>query len=208
MEREKILKKFGNENYTVNDNTYIMGIHYLLGKHIAERFRNFSKILECCTGAGFMLIPLSKYVKNITTIDVSPEHISQARINVIIANVKSNINFVLGDATDDKILDGIRDIDAALLDPDWSAIGKVKTDHTTKFSDMQPSADELFNKIIKKTPNITLRLPRELDLFELKKLPPHELEKIYLDGDFKFYSAYFGALSKKIGVTEFRAFSN
>lgn len=208
MEKEKILKKFGKENYKVNDDTYIMGIHYLLGEHIAQRFKGYNNILEVCTGAGFMLISLAKIAKNIITVETNSEHIEQAKSNVKIAGINSKINFILGDILSKKVLNKINNVDAAFLDPDWSEIGKNKLDHTSKFSNMQPEGDKLFNIINKLTPNIAIRLPRELDLTELKKLPPCELEKIYLDDDFKFYCAYFGKLAKKIGDTEFKTFTS
>jgi tRNA1(Val) A37 N6-methylase TrmN6 len=208
MEREEILKKFGKENYQVNDNTYIMGIHHLLGEHIAQRFKGYDKVLEACTGAGFMLINLIKNAKNVFTVEINPEHLEQAKNNLRIAGLDSNIRFILGDVMSEKILNKISKIDAAFLDPDWSPVGKNKLDHTTKLSDMQPSAEDLFNRITKKTQNIALRLPRELDLNELKKLPPHELEKIYLNDDFKFYCAYFGRLKNNTDNTEFRAFTS
>jgi tRNA1(Val) A37 N6-methylase TrmN6 len=205
MEKEKILDKFGNEDYSVNDSTYIMGIHKLLGSHIAERFRGLANVLEVCTGAGFMLIPLARNANKVSTVEINPTHMVQAKSNLILSGAKSDVNFVLGDIMNDSTLEGIRGVEAAMLDPDWSAIGKEKTSHTTKLSEMQPPAEELFKRISKKTRNIALRLPREIDLRELSRLPPHELEKIFLDGEFKFYCAYFGNLARKIGVTEFKA---
>jgi tRNA1(Val) A37 N6-methylase TrmN6 len=205
MEKEKILEKFGNENYSVNDNTYTMGIHSLLGSHIAERFKGFANVLEVCTGAGFMLMPLARNVNKVNTVEINPMHMVQAKSNFILSRINSDVKFVLGDIMNDSVLEGITDVEAAMLDPDWSAVGKEKTSHTTKLSEMQPPAEELFKRIFRKTQNIALRLPREIDLRELSRLPPHELEKIFLDGDFKFYCAYFGNLARKIGVTEFKA---
>jgi 16S rRNA G966 N2-methylase RsmD len=208
MDREKVLRKFGREDYQVSDNTYIMGIHYLLGEHIAQRFERYNNVLEVCTGAGFMLIPLAKVAKNITTVEINPKHLEEAKNNLKIAGIKTHVNFILGDIMSNKILNKITNIDAAFLDPDWSEIGRHKLIHAPKFSVMQPAADKLFNEITKKTQNIAIRLPKELDLTELKKLPPCELEKIYLDNDFKFYCAYFGGIAKKIDNTEFKAFTS
>lgn len=72
---------------------------------------------------------------------------------------------------------------------------------------MQPPADELFNEISKKTDNIILRLPKEINLSELQYLPSHKLERIYLDDDFKSYCAYFGELKEKIDNIELRVFT-
>jgi len=207
MDKEKVLKKFGKEDYQVNENTYIMGIHHLLGEHIAQRFKGYNTVLEVCTGAGFMLIPLARNARKIITVEINPEHLEQAKNNIKISGIKSDINFLLGDILNNKILNKITNIDAAVLDPDWSEIGKQKLIHAPKFSVMQPAADKLFDEINKKTQNIAIRLPKEIDLAELKKLPSCELEKIYLDNEFKFYCAYFGKLAKKMGNTEFKTFT-
>ncbi|MFH1228941.1 MAG: methyltransferase domain-containing protein [Candidatus Aenigmatarchaeota archaeon] len=207
MDKEKVLKKFGNADFSVNDKTYVMGINHILSRHIAERFKGFSRILEVCTGAGFMLIPLAKVVSNIVTVDINPENIEQAKNNLEISGVKSNVRFVLGDVMDDSTLANIEEIDAAFLDPDWSIVDDKKV-HEQKLSSMQPPADKLFERIEEITRNIALRLPKELDLNELKILPKHELEAIYLDDKLKFYCIYFGKLAKSIGATESRLFSN
>ena len=208
MDKEEIIKKFGKEYYLVNNETFHMGIHYLLGNHIAQRFNGYDVVLDSCCGAGFMSIALAKFVNQIIAVEINREHLSQAKNNVKIAGLSSKINFILGDIQDKKNLNKIPQIDGAFLDPDWTTAGKSKTIHASKLSNMQPPADKLFNAISKITQNIALRLPREIDLSELKKLPSHELEKVYLDNDFKFYCAYFGKLKEKVGNTEYLERSN
>jgi 16S rRNA G966 N2-methylase RsmD len=207
MNKEKILKKFGKKEYQINGDTFVMGIHHLLGDHIAQRFKGYDIVLDACCGAGFMSIALTKYVNRVIVVDINPKYLEQAENNAKIASVHSKINFIPGDILNEKVLNKIPKIDGAFLDPDWSEFGKPKLIHTTKLSNTQPPADKLFAKINIRTKNIALRLPREIDLSELKVLPPHELEKIYLDDDFKFYCAYFGKLVKKIRNTEFRVFT-
>jgi len=209
MDKEKIFKKFGRKEYQVDGDTFIMGIHHLLGDHIAQRFKGCDMVLDACCGAGFMSIALAKYVNQIIAVEISPKYLNQAEKNVKIAGVSPKINFILGNIQNKETLTKIPQIDGAFLDPDWAMVGELKTTHTSKLSNMQPPADKLFTAISKKTQNIALRLPREIDLLELKSFPSHEyeLEKIYLDDDFKFYCAYFSKLIEKIGDTEFKAFS-
>jgi len=206
MDKEKIIKKFGKE-YQVDDETFVMGIHHLLGDHIAQRFKGYEIVLDSCCGAGFMSISLAKHVNQVIAVEVNPKNLTQAQYNARIANVSDRIKFILGDILDKSILNEISSIDAAFLDPDWTMVGEVKTAHTSKLYNMQPSADKLFIEINKLTQNIALRLPREIDLSELKGLPTHEFEKIYLDDEFKFYCVYFGELLRKAGDTEFKTFS-
>ena len=206
MDKEKIIKKFGKE-YLVSEETFIMGIHHLLADHMAQRFNGYGVVLDSCCGAGFMSIALAKFVNQVIAVEINREHLSQAKNNAKIAGVSSKINFILGDIQDKEILNKIPQIDGAFLDPDWAIAGESKTTHTPKPSNMQPSADRLFNTASAITQNIALRLPREIDLSELKNFPPHELGKIYLDDDFKFYCAYFGGLKKKAENTEFKTFA-
>lgn len=206
MDKEKIIKKFGKE-YQVDDETFIMGIRRLLGDHIARRFKGYKIVLDSCCGAGFMSIALAKYVNQVIAVEINPKNLEQAQHNARIADVFDRIKFISGDILNKSILDEIPSIDAAFLDPDWAMAGKVKTAHTSKLSNTQPSADKLFTEINKLTQNIALRLPREIDLSELKGLPTHEFEKIYLDDEFKFYCVYFGELLQKVGDTEFKTFS-
>jgi hypothetical protein len=94
----------------------------------------------------------------------------------------------------------VGEIDGANLDMDW-AVGEDKRVHVTKLSQMIPRADLLFSRCLRKTPNISIRLPKELDLNELKTMPPHELQRIFLNNEFKFYMAYFGSLIEEEGFT-------
>jgi len=205
--KRDVLRKFGRDDYELSYETYHTGIDIVIGDYIAQRFKGYNTILEVCTGAGFMLIPLAKIVRNIITVEINSEYLKQAKHNVKVAGIKSNIIFILGDILEEKIMSKIPKIDAAFLDPDWSVSVKHNPIHITKLSDMHPPIDILLEQISKKTQNFAIRLPKQLNLNELKSFPPHELEKIYLDGDFKFYCVYFGELTRKIGITKFEAFS-
>ncbi len=202
MDKEKIIKKFAGE-YLVDEETFTMGVHYLLADHIAQRFKGYNTVLDACCGAGFMTIALAGYVDHIIAVDINGKHLEQAKNNTKIAGVSGKVTFILGDILDTKVLKKASKIEAAFLDPDWAIQGKDKHVHSSKTSDMQPPADKLFSEINKITANIALRLPREIDLRELKNFPCHELEKIYLADDFKFYCAYFNKLKNKQGNREF-----
>jgi len=204
MDKDKIFQKFGNKEYQVNENTFIMGIHHLLGEHIAKRFEGYNTILDTCCGAGFMSIALARYVNQVIIVDINQNHLEQANNNVKLADVFNKVEFILGDILGKYVLNKISKIDGAFLDPDWAEVGNSKHTHISRLSDMQPSANELFNAVSQMTENVILRLPREMDLSELKHLPPHKLEKVYLDNDFKFYCVYFGELRERVGDTELR----
>ena len=196
IDKDKIFQKFGKEEYQVDENTFIMGVHWLLADYIAQKFKDFNTVLDSCCGAGFMSIALAKYVNQVIAVELKPEHMALAEINTQLAGVYSKIKFIGGDILNEEILNKIPKIDAAFLDPDWARVGDYKNVHTSKLSKMSPPADKLFIEISKLTSNIALRLPKEIDLTELKNLPPHELEPIRLSKELKFYCAYFGNLKK------------
>jgi tRNA G37 N-methylase Trm5 len=196
MDKKQIFQKFGNKEYLVNEDTFIMGTHWLLADHIARRFIGYDTVLDACCGAGFMSISLAKYANQVVAIEVEPDCVASAEINTQLAGVRPKIKFIVGDIINKKTLNNIPKIDAAFLDPVWAKVGNPKRVHSSKLSEMEPPADKLFSEINELTPNIALRLPKEINLEELRKLPPHELEPIYLDEKLKFYCAYFGNLNR------------
>jgi len=195
-DKEQVFQKFGNKEYQVDENTFIMGIHWLLADHIARRFQGLNTVLDACCGAGFMSIALAKYVNQVIAVESEPEYVAFAEINTKLAGVRSKIKFIGGDILNEENLTKIPTVDAAFLDPDWATFGNSKRIHTSKPSKMSPPADKLFNEINKLTPNVALRLPKEIDLKELKSFLSYELEEILLNGELKFYCAYFGNLKK------------
>lgn len=201
MDEHLIKEKFGNQ-YFANKDTYHMGIHHVLGDKIAQRFLGHQVCLDSCLGAGFMTLQLAKYIDKVISVDINPEHLSQAKENAKIANVFEKITFVEGDVLD--VIDPL-DFDSAFLDPDWAKSGDDKENHVLELSHMVPPADILLEKVFQKTKNVCLRLPKSFDLKNLDYLPPHESESVYQDGKLKFYCVYFGDLIKQIGETELRS---
>jgi len=196
MDPELAMAKFGPLPYKLNDSTCKMGIHYMLADKIAARFDGYGRVLDACCGAGFTSIALAKYAGHVIAIDNNEEHFDQARFNARLAHCENKIEFVLGDVLE---YDGA--FDAAFLDPDWARGNRRdKSLHVKALDRTNPPADVLFTRIYNKTHDIALRLPKELDLSELEKLPEHEtewLEHPYLDRVSRFYCVYFGDLQKR-----------
>jgi len=200
MDKESLVKKFGDEYYA-NEDTYHMGIHYQLAEPIAQRFKGYKLCLDACVGAGFTTLFLAKYVDNILAVDVNHTHLEQARYNSQIAYTEKKIEFVEGNVL--EVIDSI-DFDSAFLDPDWAKAGDNKENHVFELSDMVPNTELLLKKVFTKTKNICLRLPKEFDLQKLNDFPTHESEAVYQDARLKFYCVYFGDLIKTEGTSELR----
>ena len=97
----------------------------------------------------------------------------------------------------------IPEIDAAFLDPDWAVSGP---EHEYRFrnSNTRPPSDILLNLIFLKTENVTLIQPPFIDPGEFKHLPPHECEKLYLNGQHELFCLHFGDFANIIGDSEYR----
>lgn len=193
METSKITEKFGKE-YLVDDEIFIMGVHHLLADKIAINFKGCNVVLDSCVGAGMMTIALAKYVEKVIAVDIDKERLDQARHNVELAGIGDKVEFIQGDVT--ALLRTNPPIfDSAFLDPDWAMPGDKKTSHVSSLAHMNPSGDTLFGLVYKQTHNVCLRLPREIDMMELKALPTHTLAPFELKSDLKFYCALFGDLT-------------
>ncbi len=207
MDRQKIKAKFGSPKYRVDPETFVMGIHHLLGSHMAEFFEGRNIVLDTCCGAGFMVIPLARVVQKVIAVDIDPKHLAQAKYNVAIAGLADKVDLIAGNILDPKVWAKIPKIDAAFLDPDWAKPNEDKHVHTPKLSLMQPDGRKLWECVARRTKNIAYRFPREIDRKELLNLPPHQFESLYLDDDWKFCCAYFGKLKRSIGDSDFREYS-
>lgn len=172
-----------SQSYQINEETLLYGITPRLGAHLAERFKNLC-VLEICTGAGFLTIELAKVASKVITIDISALHQKQAKNNAVMAGVDKNIDFIVGDALAEEVLNNILSVDAAILDPVW---------HGDTLSSMMPPADRLLEVVFKKTKNVALILPPNIDISSLSQFS-YELEALYLDGELALWCLYFGKL--------------
>ena len=201
MDKDMIFNKFG-EYYFADDMTFLMGIDIRFADHLAFRMKD-RIVLETCTGGGFTTIALANYANHVYTVEIDSLRIKDAERNAEIAGVENKITFINNDILSKEIDKAIPDIDAAFLDPDWAVSGP---DHEYRFrnSNTRPPSDLLLNLIFLKTENVTLIQPPFVDPEEFKHLPPHECEKLYLNGQHELFCLHFGDLANIIGDSEHR----
>ena len=196
-----IRTKFGDD-YVATEQTFRLGIDTRFTTHFAERFigRN---VLETCTGGGFTTIALARVAAHVVTVEVEAEHQCQARRNVEKAGVAERVTFVAGDVLGEGVLDSCPFFDSAFLDPDWAVSGP---EHIFRFhnSNMRPPADILLRRVLSRIHDVALVLPPLVDTTELKGLPPHERELLFLGGSHELYCLYFGDLARTNGLAECR----
>ena len=146
MSSQTIRDKFGND-FVADDHTFKLGIDQRFTKHIAHRFRR-RNVLESCTGAGFTTISLARVASSVTTVEINPSHLEQARQNLKIAGITNNVTFILGDILDEGTLKKLPPIDSAFIDPDWA---DTESDHEYHFinSNTKPPADVLLERVFR-----------------------------------------------------------
>ena len=196
MKKVEISKKFG-DGFAADERTFKMGIDRRITARIAGRFRG-RRVLETCTGGGFSTMALAREARHVTTIEIDGNNQDLARQNVARAGLLRKVEFILGDALDERLLLGIPGIDAAFLDPDWADAGPG---HVYRFrnSNTRPPADRLLEAVFRITPNAALILPPLVPPAELRGLPDFEIQGIYLGGMHELYCIYFGDLARRSG---------
>lgn len=201
MDKDMIFNKFG-QYYFADDITFLMGIDIRFADHLAIRMKD-RVVLETCTGGGFSTIAMAKYANHVYTVEIDGLRIKDAKRNAEIAGVEKKITFINNDILSKQVDKAIPEIDAAFLDPDWAVSGP---EHEYRFrnSNTRPPSDILLNLIFLKTENITLIQPPFIDPREFKHLPPHECEKLYLNGQHELFCLHFGDLANIIGDSEYR----
>ncbi len=199
MDDEAVIVKFG-DRYVADRRTFKMGIDRRITARIAERFRG-RHVLETCTGGGFSTIALAREARRVATIEIDRNTQDQARRNIAMAGLAPRVDFILGDALDERLLLGIPGIDATFLDPDWADTG---LDHVYRFknSNTRPPADRLLESVFHVTRNAALIMPPLVSEAEFRGLPIFELQRIFLDGRHALCCLFFGELAECSGETE------
>jgi tRNA1(Val) A37 N6-methylase TrmN6 len=188
-------------DYIADERTFVMGIDSRPASHIAGRFENLT-VLETCTGGGFTTIALARVAKHVVTVEINRAHQNQARHNIAEAGLTDRVTFVAGDILDEDIWQRLPDFDAAFLDPDWAITGPQHV-HRFKRSTMRPPADALLELVFRATAAAAIVLPPQIDIQELISLPPHERQKLFLEGRHELYCLYFGILARGTGEKEY-----
>ncbi len=201
MDIKPIREKFGDD-YIADDRSFIMGIDQRFTSHFSERFNGFN-VLETCTGAGFTTISLARTAKHVYSIEIDKTIQKDAISNIEKAGLLTQVTFIQGNILDQSLLENLPSVDAAFIDPDWAVTGP-KHVYRFKHSNTRPPADIVLNNILKITQNVAIVLPPNIDVQELKSLPYHERERLYLGESHELFCLYFGKLIRSIGETKFR----
>lgn len=201
MDADKIIDKFGSK-LIVNDDTFRMGINIKLTDHLAKRFTN-KVVLETCTGGGFSTISLAKYSKHVYTFEIDKSRLEDAKENCKRLEIDHKVTFFNTSVFDVFSMDIIREINTAFIDPDWNNLNENYIFRFHKSMTIPPS-DEIFNKVMSITKNISLIQPPFIEKKEFESIEDHEFERLYLNNELALYCLHFGELIKIKGDSEYR----
>lgn len=174
------------KGYLIPGNTLLYAISPRLGHHFAKRLAK-KTVLECCTGAGFLTIELSKVASHVYTIEKDAKSSKAAQHNISLSGRKEHVTFICGDVFDEKTFSAVPKVEAAILDPVWGE----------SISNMSPPLKELIHLVEKFTENIACILPPDIDEKSMRFFETDEIESLYLDGKKALLCMYKGNLARE-----------
>ncbi len=178
-----------------------MANYEVAGRHLAGRLAGRT-VLELCCGIGATTVCLAGACPHVVAVDKNVDRLDHARRNAATWDVADRITFVQGDALDSDLLQSA-EAEVVVADPEWQPSGSQLSEHATDLSLTQPSIPGLVSSVRRHVGNeLVIRLPLVADLAQAEELGAREIEAIYIDGQIKFYYAYFGSVAEGLARTE------
>ena len=180
-----------------------------LGEHLAQRMYEAIgdvEVLEVCCGVGAGTIWLATYFPKVYAVDINPERIEAAKENIANAGLSEKVEFLTGDIFDSKLTDYLKTKSIGLVnyDQEWTTSGIYRQDHAEDIHDTNPDTEALFKHLSSNyTSNIVMRLPKSINLGQVRSLNECEVEGAIKDDVLKCYYVYFGDLAQQ-AESEFR----
>jgi ubiquinone/menaquinone biosynthesis C-methylase UbiE len=151
------------------------------------------KILDVCSGVGIRAIHLGK--KHLVTgIELNPKRIAYAEHNKKIFGVEKNVNFLKGNALNEKIYSKLKGFSTILVDTDWRKDLKDPfKNHSINPFETSPRTDELYKILRKKYPSalIGFRVSPRTRVDKFKELDNCVIEEIFQNGKLLLFYVYF-----------------
>ncbi|CAL9216814.1 unnamed protein product [Arabidopsis halleri] len=145
----------------------------------AERCRG-KVMIDCFSGVGGNTIQFAKVCSSVIAIDIDPMKIAFAMNNAKVYGVANRIDFVTGDFM--QLAPSLKG-DVLFLSPPWGGPTYSKVESYKLDMLLPRDGYSLFQTALSITPNITMFLPKNVDLAQLEELawlssPPLTLEEI------------------------------
>ena len=170
------------------------------GEHAARRMRAVvgnRNVLEVCTGIGATTFVLAGHFRRVFGVDIDPVRMSICRQNLENLGLANRFVPILGDILDEQILHelstyGLR---ATYTDVNFSPTNDWQT-HAVNITDTLPNTAVLHAMLTTYIgPNICMKLPKTIDLAQVRSLGTCEIEELRPDNVLSAYLVYFGDLA-------------
>lgn len=183
--------------------------YQVAGEHSAHRMQEAvgkSPVLEVCTGIGATTFVLARTFPIVYAVDLNPKRLAMCRKNLELLGLSDRVELIEGDILDPKLLGYLssKGIRAAYTDANFTKGSDWAENHALDISQTGPSTPKLYHQITQKvTGNIVMKLPKTINLEQLRQLADSEIERAVHEEGLSFYLAYFGNLARK-PESEFR----
>ena len=171
------------------------------GEHAARRIRSIvgnRRVFEVCTGIGATTFVFAGHFRRVFGVEIDPVRLSICTQNLENLGLASRFFPILGDILDVQILDELRTygIRATYTDVNFSPTNDWQT-HAVNITDTLPDTAVLHSMLTAYIgPNICMKLPKTIDLAQVRSLGPCEIEELRPDNVLSAYLVYFGDLAR------------
>jgi len=123
-DKDYIIEELDELKFKVSDDSFYQVNKYVVSKLYNEVINNikdynYNNVLDLYCGTGTITLELSKYVRDVTGIEVVKSAIDDALYNKVINGI-DNVNFICGKVED--YIDKFKDIDLVVVDPPRSGL--------------------------------------------------------------------------------------
>lgn len=173
--------------------------YQIAGEHAAERLKQVSKsntVLEVCAGIGATTFVLARNFSKVYAIDINHKRLQMCKNNLTRVGLNKNVEFINSDILDNNTLSYLSkfNIGGAYIDVDWTKSDDWR-DHESDITKTSPNTKEVYEKVKKYiTKNICFKLPKIINIQQVRQLGNCEVESVCPDGKLSFYLVYFGDL--------------
>jgi SAM-dependent methyltransferase len=206
MSQSILKKRFSKKNWKKafqlkgDDKSLSMGCWEKECKYLEKKILGI-KVLDICSGAGIRAIQLGKKYL-VTGIEIDPKRVYFANKNKKIFEVDEKVNFIQGDALNEKIYSNLKEFSTILIDTDWRKDLKDPfKKHSIDPFETSPRTDKLYKLLRKKYPSalISFRVSPRTRVSKFQELDNCIIEEIFHNKKFLLYYVYFkNGLKKSI----------
>lgn len=170
-------------------------------EHAARRIRETVgtwSVLEVCSGIGATSFVFAGHFRRLYAVDIDPIRMDICKQNLARLGLSGRFFPIVGDILDPDVLAelSVHRIRAVYTDANFSSTNDWR-DHAVNITDTDPNTQLLHETLTAHFgPNICMKLPKTIDLDQVRSLGPCEIEELRPDNVLSAYLVYFGDLAR------------